>query len=178
MRNLDSILKSKDITLSRKVCIVKATVFPVVMCKCESWTIKKAKCRRIDVFELWYFPLDCKEIKLVNPKGDQPWIFIGRTDTEAEALVLQPPDAKSCLNGKDLMLGKMEGKRRRGWQRVRRLDSITDSMDVNVSKLRETVKDREAWCAAVHGSQRAGHYLATGQQQIMPHESSPLSVQS
>ena len=106
MRNLDSILKSKDITLSRKVCIVKATVFPVVMCKCESWTIKKAKCRRIDVFELWYFPLDCKEIKLVNPKGDQPWIFIGRTDTEAEALVLQPPDAKSCLNGKDLMLGK------------------------------------------------------------------------
>ena len=101
MTNLDSILKSRDISLPTKVCLVKAMVFPVVMCGCESWTVKKAECRKIDAFELWCWrrllrvPLDCKEIQPVHPKGDQPWVFIGRTDAEAETPILWPPHAKS-----------------------------------------------------------------------------------
>ena len=96
MTNLDSILKSRDITLSTKVCPVKAMVFPVVMYGCESWTIKKAEHQRIDAFEKTLeSPLDCKEIQPVHPKGDQSWVFIGRTDAEAETPILWPPDAKS-----------------------------------------------------------------------------------
>ena len=100
MINIDSILKSRDITLSTKVCLVKAMVFPVVMYGCESWTVKKAEHRRIDAFELWCWrtlesPMDCKEIQPVYPKGDQSWVFIGRTDFEAETPILWPPDAKS-----------------------------------------------------------------------------------
>ena len=96
MNSLDSILKSRDITLSTKVRLVKAMVFPVVMCGCESWTIKKAE-HRIDAFELWCWrrlesPLGCKEI---HPNGDQSWVFIGRTDAEGETPILWPPDAKS-----------------------------------------------------------------------------------
>ena len=93
MTNLDSILKSRDITLSTKVCLVKAMVFPVVMYGCESWTVKNAESRRIDAFELWCWrrlesPLDCKEIQPVHPKGDQSWVFIGGTDVEAETSIL------------------------------------------------------------------------------------------
>jgi len=95
MINLDSILKSRDITLPTKVCLVKAMVFPVVTYGCESWTIKKAECRRIDAFELWCWRrllrvpwTDCKEIQPVHTKGDQSWVFIGRTDVEAETLIL------------------------------------------------------------------------------------------
>ena len=100
MTNLDSILKSRDITLPTKVRLVKAMVFLVVMYGCESWTVKKAERRRIDAFELWCWrrllsPLDCKEIQPVHPKGYQSWVFIGRTDAEAETPILWPPRVKS-----------------------------------------------------------------------------------
>ena len=99
MTNLDSRLKSRDITLPTKVCLVKAMVFPVVMYGCESWSVKKAECRRIDAFELWCqtleSPLDCKEIQPIHSEGDQPWDFFGRNDAKAETPVLWPPRAKS-----------------------------------------------------------------------------------
>ena len=100
MTNLDSKLKSRDITLPTKVRLVEAMVFPVVMYGCESWTIKKAEHRRIDAFELWCWrrlenPLDCKEIQPVHPKGDQSWVFIGRTDFETETPILWLPDVKN-----------------------------------------------------------------------------------
>ena len=97
MTNLESILKSRDITLPTKVHLVKAVDFPVVMYRCESWTIKKAELQRIDAFELWCWKklLDCKKIKPVHPKGDRPWVFIGRTEAKAETPVLWPPDVKS-----------------------------------------------------------------------------------
>ena len=112
MTNLDSILKSRDITLSTKVCLVKAMVFPVVMCGCESWTIKKAECWRIHAFELLVLektlesPLDCKEIQPIHPKENEYWIFFGRTDVEAETPILWPPDVKNWLIWKDLDAGK------------------------------------------------------------------------
>ena len=111
MTNLDSILKSRDITLSTKVHLVKAMVFPVVMSGWESWTIKKAEFQRIDALELWCWrrlesPLDCKKIKPVHPKGNQSWIFIGRTDAEAATPTLWPPDAKNWLTRKDPDAGK------------------------------------------------------------------------
>ena len=107
MTNLDSVLKSRDITLSTKDCLDKAMVFPVVMYGCESWTIKKADHQRIDAFELWVLdktlesPLDCKEIQPVHPKGDQSWVFTGRTDAEADTPILWPPDGKDWLSWND-----------------------------------------------------------------------------
>ena len=111
MTNLDTVLKSRDITLPTKICIVKVMVFPVVMHRCESWTKKKAQLRRIDALELWCWrrletPLDSKEFKPVNPKGNQSWIFTGRTDAEAEAPILWPPDVKNWLFWKDPDAGK------------------------------------------------------------------------
>ena len=99
MTNLDSILKSRDMTLPTKVCLVKTMVFPVVMYECQSWIIKKAEHQRIDAFELWSWrrllsPLDCKEIQAIHPKVDQSWVFTGRTDVEAETPILWPSDVK------------------------------------------------------------------------------------
>ena len=108
-------------------------------------------------------PLDCKEIKPVNPKGNQPWIVIGRTDAEVEVLIFWQPDGRADLLEKTLMLAKTEDKWRKEWQRMRWLDSITDSMDMNLSKFGEMVKDRGAWLQSL-GVQIVEHYLTSEQQ--------------
>ena len=168
---LDSVLKSRDITLPTKVRIVKAMVFPVVTYNCESWTIKKAEHQRIDAFELEMTPespLDRKKIKPVNLKGNQPWILVGRTDAEAEAPVFWSPDMNSWLTGNVPDAGKDWGQKKK---RVSEDEKAGWCHRCNGRELKQTLGDGEgqgSLCAAVCGVTKSQTWLSDEQQQQSP----------
>ena len=169
MINISSILESRDITLPTSLSSQRygfsSNVWMWELDYKESWELKNWCFWTLVLEKTLENPLDCKEIQPVHPKGDQFWVFSGWTDAEAKTPAFWPPDGRNCLSLKTLMLGKIIGRRRRGRQGMRWFDGITDSVDMNLSKLQEFMKDREGWHAAAHGGAKSQTQLTEKQQQ-------------